>query len=149
MWDILHAKTLILKGYEERRYPSVNQVCTVEKYKMPEQEEVVEDSDEGEGTFKKVSEWLKSALKNLNNCTTNEADMKLYNDIQMRKKLSKYISGVNKKGQEMGRQGEYLIPVGPTWSIVTMKREKVGYIYLTVSASSADLNQTISGSCIH
>ena len=130
LWDILYAaKTLILKGYEERRYPSVNQACTVEKYKMPEQEEVVEDSDEGEGTFEKVSEWVESSIKNMYNCTENEADMnmKLYNDIQMRKKLSKYISGVNKKGQEMGRQGEYLIPVGPTWSIVTMKREKVGY----------------------
>ena len=109
----------------------------------------MEDIDEGEGTFKKVSEWLESSIKNMYNCTENEADMKkLYHDIQMRKKLSKYISGVNKKGQEMGRQGEYLIPVGPTWSIVTMKREKVGYIYLTVSASSADLYQTISRSCM-
>ena len=88
---------------------------------MPEQEEVVEDIDEGEGTFEKVSEWLESSIKNMYNCTENEADMnmKLYNDIQMRKKLSKYFSGVNKKGQEMER----------TWDIVTMKRKKVGYIY--------------------
>ena len=128
---LLCYKTHILKGYEERRYPSMNQACTEVKYKMPEQEEVVEDIDEGEGTFEKVSEWLKSALKNMYNCTTNEADMKLYNDIQMRKKLSKYISGVNKKGQEMGRQGEYIIPVaGRTWSIVTMKREKVDRLHL-------------------
>ena len=120
LWDTLYAKTVILKGYEERRYPSVNQACTVEKYKMPKQEEVVEDIDEEEGSFKKVSEWTESAIKNMYNCTENEADMKkLYHDIQMRKKLSKYFSGVNKKGQEMER----------TWDIVTMKRKKVGYIY--------------------
>ena len=127
------AKTLILKDYEERRYPGVNQACIEVEYKMPEQEEEVgeEDSDEEEGSFKKVSEWLESAIRHVNNCTTNEADMKLYNDIQMRKKLSKYISGVNKKGQEMGRQGEYIIPVaGRTWSIVTMKREKVDRLHL-------------------
>ena len=122
------AKTLILKDYEERRYPSVNQACIEVEYEMPEQEEVVEeeDSDEEEGSFKKVMKWLEISMKNMNK-TENETDIKLYKDMKTGLKLDKYRSGVNKKGQEMGRQGEYLIPVGPTWSIVTMKREKVGY----------------------
>ena len=56
---IYFAKTLILKDYEERRYPSVNQACIEVEYEMPEQEEVVEeeDSDEEEGSFKKVMDW--------------------------------------------------------------------------------------------
>ena len=128
MWDILYAKTLILKGYEERRYPSMNQACIEEKYKMPEQEEVEEeeeDSDEVEGTFEKASEWLESYIKNMNNWTENESDMKLlYNDIKTHIKLSKYIRGVNKKGQEMGSAYSY-----STSGISTMKRKKVGYIY--------------------
>ena len=122
LWDILHAKTLILKGYEERRYPSVNQACTVEKYKMPEQEEVVEeeDSDEEEWTAEKVMEWMQSSKKNKKK-PENEMFMKLF----------KYISGVNKKGQEI----EMTSPV-----ISTMKREKVSFTYN--NASSADQYHT-------
>ena len=109
---------LILKGYLERRYPSVNQACTEVKYKMPEQEdeEVVEDGDDGDWTAEKVMEWMESSKKNKKK-PENEMFMKLF----------KYISGVNKKGQEI----EMTSPV-----ISTMKREKVSFTYN--NASSAD-----------
>ena len=83
----------------------MNQACTEVKYKMPEQEEVEEDSDEEEWTAEKVMEWMQSSKKN---------KKKPENEIFM--KLFKYISGVNKKGQEI----EMTSPV-----ISTMKREKV------------------------
>ena len=113
---------LILKGYLERRYPSVNQACTEVKYKMPEQEdkEVVEDGDDGEWTAEKVMEWMESSKKNKKK-PENEMFMKLF----------KYISGVNKKGQEI----EMTSPV-----ISTMKREKVSFTYN--NASSADQYHT-------
>ena len=115
------AKTLILKDYEERRYPSVNQACIEVEYKMPEQEEEVEDSDEEEGSFKKVMDWMLSGIKNMNkNKTENETDIKLYKDMKTGLKLDKYRSGVNKKGQEI----EITSP-----EIFTMKREKVSFTY--------------------
>ena len=110
--------THILKDYEERRYPSVNQACTEVKYKMPEQEEVVEDSDEG--TFEKVMDWFESSIKNMNK-TKNETDTKLYTNMNTEMKLTKYSSGVNEKGQEM----EMTLPL-----MSTMKK-KVGYINWT------------------
>ena len=114
------AKTLIFKGYEERRYPSMNQACTEVKYKMPEQEEVEEeDGDEEEGSFKKVMKWLEISMKNMNK-TENETDIKLYKDMKTGLKLHKYRSGVNKKGQEI----EITSP-----EIFTMKREKVSFTY--------------------
>ena len=97
------------KGYEERRYPSMNQACTEVEYKMPEQEEVVEDSDEEDWTAEKVMEWMQSSKKNKKR-PENEMFMKLF----------KYISGVNKKGQEI----EMTSPV-----ISTMKRKKVSFLY--------------------
>ena len=114
VWVYTMLNTHILKDYEERRYPSVNQACTEEKYKMPEQEESVEDSDEG--TFEKVMDWFESSIKNMNK-TKNETDTKLYTDI-FEMKLTKYSSGVNEKGQEM----EMTLPL-----MSTMKK-KVGYI---------------------
>ena len=65
-----YAKTHILKDYEERRYPSVNQACTEVKYKMPEQEDedVLEekDGDVGDGNFEKMLEsmWMGISKKN-------------------------------------------------------------------------------------
>ena len=113
---------LILKGYLERRYPSVNQACTEVKYKMPEQEDedVVEDGDDEDWTAEKVMEWMESSKKNKKK-PENEMFMKLF----------KYISGVNKKGQEI----EMTSPV-----ISTMKREKVSFTYN--NASSADKYHT-------
>ena len=117
---LLCYKTHILKGYEERRYPSMNQACTEVKYKMPEQEEVEEeDGDEEEGSFKKVMKWLEISMKNMNK-TENETDIKLYKDMKTGLKLDKYRSGVNKKGQEI----EITSP-----EIFTMKREKVSFTY--------------------
>ena len=117
---LLCYKTHILKGYEERRYPSMNQACTEVKYKMPEQEEVEEeDGDEEEGSFKKVMKWLEISMKNMNK-TENETDIKLYKDMKTGLKLHKYRSGVNKKGQEI----EITSP-----EIFTMKREKVSFTY--------------------
>ena len=116
VWVCTMLNTHILKDYEERRYPSVNQACIEEKYKMPEQEEVVEDSDEG--TFEKVMDWFESSIKNMNK-TKNETDTKLYTDIfAVMTKLTKYSSGVNEKGQEI----EMTLPL-----MSTMKK-KVGYI---------------------
>ena len=119
-----YAKTLILQGYEERRYPSVNQACTEVKYKMPEQEdeEVVEEeeSDEEEGSFKKVMKWLEISVKNMNK-TENETDIKLYHDMKTGLKLDEYRSGVNKKEKEK------MVITSP--EIFTMKIRKVGYIY--------------------
>ena len=86
----------------------MNQACTEVKYKMPEQEEVV-DSDDGDWTAEKVMEWMQSSKKNKKK-PENEMFMKLF----------KYISGVNKKGQEI----EMTSPV-----ISTMKREKVSFLY--------------------
>ena len=113
VWVYTMLNTHILKDYEERRYPSVNQACVEEKYKMPEQEE---DSDEEEGSFKKVMDWFESSIKNMNK-TKNETDTKLYTDI-FEMKLTKYHSGVNEKGQEI----EMTLPL-----MSTMKK-KVGYI---------------------
>ena len=109
-----------LKGYEERRYPSMNQACTEVKYKMPELKVVVEDSDEEDWTAEKVMEWMQSSKKNKKK-PENEMFMKLF----------KYISGVNKKGQEI----EMTSPV-----ISTMKRKKVSFTYN--NASSADQYHT-------
>ena len=104
------AKTLILKDYEERRYPSMNQACTEVKYKMPELEEVVEQDDR-ERVVEIWKEWGKETNKmKPERNEINEMDMK----------LSKYFSGVNKKGQEI----EMTSPV-----IYTMKREKVSFTY--------------------
>ena len=98
----------------------MNQACTEVKYKMPEQEEVVEeDGDEEEGSFKKVMKWLEISMKNMNK-TENETDIKLYKDMKTGLKLYKYRTGVNKKGQEM----EITSP-----EIFTMKREKVSFTY--------------------
>ena len=123
------AKTLILKDYEERRYPSVNQACIEVEYEMPEQEEVVEeeDSDEEEGSFKKVMDWMLHGIKNMNkNKTESETDiMTLYTDLQKETNLSKYRSGVNKKGQEM----EMTLPL-----IMSRMKKKVGYNNWTVLA---------------
>ena len=86
---------------------------------MPEQEEEVEDSDEEEGSFKKVMDWMLSGIKNMNkNKTESETDMKLYTDLQTETNLSKYRSGVNKKGQEM----EMTLPL-----IMSRMKKKVGY----------------------
>ena len=115
VWVHTLLNTHILKDYEERRYPSVNQACIEEKYKMPEQEEVVEDSDEG--TFEKVMDWFESSIKNMNK-TENETDTKLYTNMHTEMKLTKYSSGVNEKGQEI----EMTLPL-----MSTMKK-KVGYI---------------------
>ena len=115
-----------MKGYLERRYPSVNQACTEVKYKMPEQEEVEEeedsdeDSDEEEGSFKKVMKWLEISVKNMNK-TENETDIKLYHDMKTGLKLDEYRSGVNKKEKEK------MVITSP--EIFTMKIRKVGYIY--------------------
>ena len=89
----------------------MNQACTEVEYKIPEQEEVVEeeDSDEEDWTAEKVMEWMQSSKKNKKK-PENEMFMKLF----------KYISGVNKKGQEI----EMTSPV-----ISTMKREKVSFTY--------------------
>ena len=86
------------------------------KYKMPEQEDedVVEDGDDGDWTAEKVMEWMESSKKNKKK-PENEMFMKLF----------KYISGVNKKGQEI----EMTSPV-----ISTMKREKVSFTYTTMLA---------------
>ena len=116
VWVYTMLNTHILKDYEERRYPSVNQACVEEKYKMPEQEEVVEDSDEG--TFEKVMDWFESSIKNMNK-TENETDTKLYTNMHTEMKLTKYSSGVNEKGQEIERT----LPL----YMSTMKK-KVGYI---------------------
>ena len=120
VWVYTMLNTHILKDYEERRYPSVNQACIEEKYKMPEQEEEVgeeEDSDEEEGSFKKVMDWMESGIRNMNK-TENETDTKLYTTMHTEMKLTKYSSGVNEKGQEM----EMTLPL-----MSTMKK-KVGYI---------------------
>ena len=107
------AKTLILKDYEERRYPSMNQACTEVKYKMPELEEVVEedDSDDGERVVEIWKEWGKE---------TNKMKPERNEINKMDMKLSKYFSGVNKKGQEI----EMTSPV-----ISKMKREKVSFTH--------------------
>ena len=88
---------------------------------MPEQEDnkVVEDGDDGEWTYKKAMDFLEIFMKNMYK-SENEADKKIYHHIQASMKLYEYISGVNKKGQEM----EATSPV-----ISTIKRKKVGYIY--------------------
>ena len=111
-----NAKTLILKGYEERRYPSVNQACTEVKYKMPEKEDVVEDSDEEEGSFKKVLDWMESSMKNINK-TENTMDV---HSSKASSKLIKYLIGNNKMDQAIA----FTSPV-----IFTIKRKKVGCIY--------------------
>ena len=113
--------TLILKGYLERRYPSVNQACTEVKYKMPEQKEVEEeeDSDEEEGSFKKVLEWLERSVKNINK---TENTMNVYSSMALNteSKLFKYLIGNNKMGQAIALTSPL---------IFTMKRKKVGCIY--------------------
>ena len=116
------AKTL-LKDYEERRYPSMNQACTEVKYKMPEQEdeEVVEEeeSDEGDGTFKKVLDWMERSMKNINK---TENTMNVYSSMALntKSKLFKYVIGNNKMGQAIALTSPL---------IFTMKRKKVGCIY--------------------
>ena len=121
VWVYTMLNTHILKDYEERRYPSVNQACIEEKFKMPEQEDnkVVEDGDDGEWTYKKAMDFLEIFMKNMYK-SENEADKKIYHHILSSMKLYNYISGDNKKGQEM----EGTSPV-----ISTIKRKKVGYIY--------------------
>ena len=91
----------------------MNQACTEVKYKMPEQEEVVEedDSDDGERVVEIWKEWGKE---------TNKMKPERNEINKMDMKLSKYFSGVNKKGQEI----EMTSPV-----IYTMKREKVSFTY--------------------
>ena len=112
-----YAKTHILKDYEERRYPSVNQACTEVKYKMPEleDEDVLEekDGDVGDGNFEKMLELMWMGISKKNNT-------KLEDNMEIMDKPLKYFSGVNKKDQEM----ESTSPI-----IFTMKRKKVSYIY--------------------
>ena len=114
---------LILKGYLERRYPSVNQVCTEVKYKMPEQEDeevvVEEESDEGDGSFKKVLDWMERSMKNINK---TENTMNVYSSMALNteSKLFKYLIGNNKMGQAIALTSPL---------IFTMKRKKVGCIY--------------------
>ena len=124
LWVHTHtdAKTLILKDYEERRYPSVNQACTEVKYKMPEQEEVEEEeeeSDEEDGTFKKVLDWMERSMKDINK---TENTMNVYSSMALntKSKLFKYVIGNNKMGQAIALTSPL---------IFTMKRKKVGCIY--------------------
>ena len=109
-----------MKGYEERRYPSVNQACTEVKYKMPEQEDeevvVEEESDEGDGSFKKVLDWMERSMKNINK---TENTMNVHSS-KASSKLIKYLIGNNKMGQAIASTS----PV-----IFTIKRKKVGCIY--------------------
>ena len=123
VWVYTMLNTHILKDYEVRRYPSVNQVCTEVKYKMPEQEdeEVVEEeeSDEGDGTFKKVLDWVERSMKDINK---TENTMNVYSSMALNteSKLFKYLIGNNKMGQAIASTS----PV-----IFTIKRKKVGCIY--------------------
>ena len=99
----------------------MNQACTEVKYKMPEQEEVVEEDDSDDGE-KVVEIWkeLGKGGKDIWGKQTDEMKPERNEINKMDMKLSKYFSGVNKKGQEI----EMTSPV-----IYTMKREKVSFTY--------------------
>ena len=112
----------------------MNQACTEVKYKMPEQEEVMEeeDSDDGEGTFEKVEEiWNELGRRDGYECSKkNKKKPEMY-EMHKMDKLFKYFSGVNKKGQKI----EMTSP-----DISKMKREKVSFTF--DNASSGDQNHT-------
>ena len=99
----------------------MNQACTEVKYKMPEQEEVVEEDDSDDGE-KVVEIWkeLGKGGKDIWGKQTDEMKPERNEINKMVMKLSKYFSGVNQKGQEI----EMTSPV-----IYTMKREKVSFTY--------------------
>ena len=86
IWTSFH---VILQGYEERRYPSVNFACTELEY-TPDLE------SSSSWSLEKVLKWV-----------SNKKSWKDKPESKMFMKLFRYIAGVNKQQQEV----EMTVPV--------------------------------------